>query len=413
MKKLRPHQEAKAKEVLDTLTGFDICYLHGEVRSGKTLTVLESSKLYKAKKVLFLTKKKAIDSIMDDYNDFGYTFDIQVINYESVHKVEDNDFDLVIYDEAHVLSAFPKPSKRVKIIKDRFSHIPCILLSGTPAAESNSQYYHQFFVSDYSPFRKYKNFYNWAHDFVDIRQKRIGTHTVNDYSETNPETWDMAKTMIDLVSVIMTQEDAGFEVDIKEHILNVPCPEVIHKLAKRLIRDRAIEGKNGYIMAEMPAKLQSKVHQIYNGSVILETLEGETIPFILSHYKAEFIRDKFQGKKIAIMYYYQSELKILQEVFGDDLTTDLDEFNSTPKNFAIQQSSVEGMNISAADCLVYYNFGFSGKNYIQSRDRLTVKERTDNDVYFILETPGINHMILHTVRKKKTYNSRLFLKDFA
>jgi len=84
-----------------------------------------------------------------------------VINNESLHTVERNDFDLVIMDEAHRLGAFPKPTKITTSLKQRFSKLPMIFLSGTPHPESYSQIFHQFWVSDNSPFIKYKNFYNW------------------------------------------------------------------------------------------------------------------------------------------------------------------------------------------------------------------------------------------------------------
>ena len=40
-------------------------------------------------------------------------------------------------------------------------------MSGTPAVESYSQLYHQFYISAFSPFKDYTNFYKWANDFVD------------------------------------------------------------------------------------------------------------------------------------------------------------------------------------------------------------------------------------------------------
>lgn len=405
---LRPHQIDKSKELLSTLNTYKCAYLRGEVRSGKTLTVLETAKNFKAEKVLFLTKIKAISSILSDFNNFGYTYDITVINYESVHKINDT-FDLVIYDEAHSLGAFPKPSKRIKIIRDKFKNIPCILLSGTPSAESYSQFFHQFFISVNTPFKNCKNFYAFAKKYVNVTEKRIGTHIVKDYSDADVET---IEGIIKPYSVTMTQADAGFTTVIKEHLIRIDTPQNLHNLAQKLIKDKAIEGNKGFIMGEMPAKLQSKVHQIYNGSVILETIQGDSVSHVFTTFKADFIKDYFKGKKLAIMYYYQAELEILKEVFGGDITTDLVDFNNSSKCIAVQQSSTEGMNISKADCLVYYNMGFSGKNYIQSRDRLTVKERPKNDVYFILETPGINENILKKVRAKKDFNLSAFKQDF-
>ena len=60
-----------------------------EVRTGKTLTSLNIANLYKAKNVLFLTKKKAIQSIQDDYKLLAPAYTITVINDESLHKVTD------------------------------------------------------------------------------------------------------------------------------------------------------------------------------------------------------------------------------------------------------------------------------------------------------------------------------------
>ena len=144
----------------------------------------------------------------------------------------------------------------------------------------------------------------------------------------------------------MTQEDAGFDVDIKEMILTVETPNKIHLLSQKLIKDRAVEGKSGYIMAELPAKLQSKVHQIYNGTVIIDTHEGESASVILSNFKAEFIKEKFKGRKIAIMYYYQKELEVLKQTFSDGITTCLKTFNNTDKNFAIQVKEMETISVA-------------------------------------------------------------------
>jgi len=137
-----------------------------EVRTGKTLTSLETAKLYGAKRVLFLTKKKAISSILKDYNDFGYQFELTVINDESMHKLEDTNYDLVIHDEHHRFGAFPKPGLATKTYKQMFGSKPMIFLSGTMTPESYTQVYHQFWVSHHSPFKHYVNFYRWADDLL-------------------------------------------------------------------------------------------------------------------------------------------------------------------------------------------------------------------------------------------------------
>jgi superfamily II DNA or RNA helicase len=86
--KLRPYQEKLSAEALGVLQSRGIVYLAMEVRTGKTLTALNTAQLFAAKRVLFLTKKKAISSIQWDYDNFGFDFDLTIINDESLHLVE-------------------------------------------------------------------------------------------------------------------------------------------------------------------------------------------------------------------------------------------------------------------------------------------------------------------------------------
>lgn len=401
--KLRSHQIEFSNKLVNILNTYNIAYLAGEVRSGKTLTALNAASLYGAKHLLVITKKKAISSIESDYKSFGFNYKITVINYESIHKIDSKGYDLVIYDEAHSLGAFPKPSNRAKLCKKLFYDIPCILMSGTPAVESYSQFYHQFYVSKYSPFKEYKTFYKWASDYVDKKEMHLPTHKVTDYSGARINDIDK---VIQPYIIKMTQSDAGFKSMVTEHIINIETPKPLVKLAKRLLKDKAIEGDTGYILGDTPAKLQSKVHQIINGHCIIERFDGTTFNKLFNDYKAIEIKKRFKDKKLCIMYYYQNELEILKRHF--DITTDLTIFDTTNKHLALQQSSTEGMNVSKADIIVYYNLGFSGKNYLQSRDRLTVKGRNDNNVYYICEDFGMTKKIYDTVSNKGDFNTKLF-----
>jgi superfamily II DNA or RNA helicase len=118
--KLRPYQEKLSAEALGVLKSRGIVYLAMEVRTGKTLTALNTAQLFAAKRVLFLTKKKAISSIQWDYDNFGFDFDLTIINDESLHLVK-GEFDLIIHDEHHRFGAFPKPNATAKEFKKRFS----------------------------------------------------------------------------------------------------------------------------------------------------------------------------------------------------------------------------------------------------------------------------------------------------
>ena len=407
--KLRDYQIDVSDRAVKILREFNLVALSCEVRVGKTLMALNTCILYGSKKVLFLTKKKAIPSIMSDYNNFGYAdkFDLIVMNNESLHKLEDNDFDLIVMDESHRLGSFPKPCKMAKDLKARFSSKPMILLSGTMSPESYSQFYHQMWVSMYSPWKRYTNFYKWANDYVMLKQKRIGQRLHNDYSG-GLET----KIMGDISHLIikLTQEEAGFSTSIDEEVLKVKMKPVTYGLMKKLKEDLVVNGESEVILADTAAKLMQKMHQLSSGTIKFES--GNSM--IIDTSKADFIKERFKGKKLAIIYVFKEELNLLTQVFGEDnVTNDIDEFNSTDKHFVGQVvSSREGINLSKADCLVMYNIQHSAVSYFQARDRLTTKDRLVNKVYWIFAEDGLEEHIYKVVHQKKKYTLNIFKKDY-
>jgi len=405
--KLRDYQIDISTKANTILRKKKIVCLICEVRTGKTLMALNTAKLYQAKNVLFLTKKKAISSIESDYLDFGYKehFKLTVINNESLHKIQ-NDFDLIIMDESHRFGSFPKPSKGAKEFKNRFSNLPLIMLTGTFHPESYSQIYHQFWISDFTPFEE-TNFYKWAKTYVNIKERNFGYGNIKDYSNAN---YNLIKPIIEPYLITFTQKDAGFSTNVKEHVLTVTMSNLTYNLCNTLKKDLVIKGKHQNIVADTAVKLMQKLHQLYSGTIKFE--DGSTQ--IIDTTKADFIKDYFKDKKIAIYYKFIAELELLKQVFGEDLTTDLDEFNTTNKNIALQfVSGREGITLKNADVLVAYNIDFSATTYFQFKDRLTTKERTENNLYWIFANNGIEHKIYKAVTKKKNFTSSIFKKDYG
>jgi hypothetical protein len=398
---LRDYQIELSNKGTEILKSKGIVYYNFAPRVGKTLTALQTCQNVKAKNVLFITKIKAFKSIQDDFNAFGYNFNLTIINKESIHKIEHNNFDVIIYDEAHGLfSTYPKPNNFYKIAKARFSKIPAILLSGTMCVESGSQIYHQFNFSVFSPFKHFSTFYKWAKDYVNVTQKQLGYGLINDYSKCK---LDIVNKIIEPYTLRFTQEQSGFVSKVNKHILNFPVSN--KKLIDRLKKDNVIEGKNEIIIADSGAKMMQKIHQLENGTIIFESGNSK----ILDYSKGEFIKNYFVGKKLAIIYNFKNELTLLHDVFKDKATTDLNEFNTTDKHYLGQQvSSCEGISLSKADALVFYNFGYSGKNFIQAIDRLTLKDRASNDVYFIFEKGSLTEAIYKTINKKEKFNLKQF-----
>ena len=408
MNKLRDYQLQLSELAANKLDLLGFVYLAMEVRTGKTITALNAAKLYGAKNVLFVTKIKAFSSIQNDYKSFGFDkyFNISIINAESLHK-SDFDADLIISDEHHKYGAFPKPSKGAAYFKKRFSHLPIIALSGTMNPESYSQIYHQFYVSDYSPFNKYVNFYKWANDYVNIGQKYLGYAIVKDYSKAIQ---DKVQKAIEPYIITYTQKEAGFTSEIVEKILTVEMKESTYKLINQLKKDNIIEGKSEVIIADTGAKMMSKLHQMYSGTVKFES--GNSM--VLDTTKAMFIWSRFAGQKIAIFYKFKEELNAILEVMKDNVTTDLNEFNTTNKSIALQiVSGREGINLSAAKYIVYYNIDFSAVSYWQSRDRLTTIERSSNEVFWIFAKGGIEHHVYKQVMAKKNFTLSTYVKQIS
>lgn len=406
--KPRDYQTRLSIECSNMLKSKMICYLAMEVRTGKTLTALLACEHYGAKKVLFLTKKKAISSIQWDYDQMDLSFRLTVINDESMHLINNNDFDVVIHDEHHRFGAFPKQNTIAKAFKERFGNLPMIFLSGTPTPESHSQWFNQFWVSNNSPFKEYINFYKWANDgYVDIKIKYLGYAQVKDYSSA-----DRIKIMGRIRHYILTftQKEAGFTTSVNEMVLYCEMKPITYEIIKRLHSDLVVKSKDGkLIVADTGVKLQQKTHQIYSGTVKFEDGTSK----VIDHSKSEFINENFKDYKIAIFYNFIEEYNSLKETIGDRLTNSLDEFNNSDKWIALQiVSGREGISLKNANYLVYYNIAFSAVSYWQSRDRLTTMERQENEIFYIFSKNGIEEKIYKSVLGKKDYTLDIFKKDY-
>lgn len=398
MIQLRDYQTNIAMQAAYKLVAFGCCYLSMECRTGKTITALSAADNFDAQRVLFITKLKAIPSIKADYEALKpVSFQLNVINYESAHKAK-GDYDLVIIDEAHSLGAYPKPSKRTQEMKSICEGLPVLYLSGTPSPESYSQLYHQFWICSSSPWKEYKTFYKWAKAYVSVRQKKVNGYFINDYSHA-----DKAKIDQDTEELFISysQEQAGFDIKINEHILSVPMKEQTGRFIESMRSNLMIEIDGNAILGDTPAKLLTKLHQLSSGTVIAEN--GLHLTFDKS--KAEFVRREFAGRKIALFYVYQSEAELLHSVFPN-WTDSPEEFQaSTDKVFFSQvRRAREGVRLDTADALIFFNLEFSFLSYEQGRNRLVSKERTaPAEVYFLCSDCGIESKILEAVHGKQDF----------
>jgi len=403
--KLRDYQIKLSTQAVEVLKHKKIVYLAMEVRTGKTLTALNTAKLFGAKNVLFLTKKKAISSIQWDFDNFGFDFDITIVNDESLHLVEGK-FDLIIHDEHHRFGAYPKPNKVAQLFKKRYSKLPMIFLSGTPTPESHSQWFHQFWISEHSPFKQYTNFYKWAVDYVDVKEKRLGYAVIKDYSTANEQ---LIRRATQHYIITFTQAQAGFTTSVNEMVLECEMQPITNLIINKLKKNLVVKNTDGQvILGDTGVKLMQKIHQLSSGTCKFE--DGTSKVIDLS--KANFIYEKFKGVKIAIFYKFKEEFNALKLIYGDELTDNVEEFDNSDKCIALQiVSGREGISLKNAKYLVYYNIDFSATSYWQSRDRLTTMQRQSNEVFWIFSKGGIELDIYKTVLKKKDYTLKIFKQN--
>lgn len=409
---LYPHQSKAASDALQIIHSNNIVYLVMEVRTGKTITALSIAENFFTKPkntVAFITKLKAIPSIQSDFDKNDFSFKLIVTNYEAVHKIDQpENIDLWILDEAHCLGQYPKMSIRTANLKKIINGKPTILLSGTPTPESYSQIYHQLLVTGNSPFQE-SNFYKWAKSgYVNVKQKMIGSHLVNDYSKANI---DLINDKIKHLIVSCSQQDAGFENKVIESFIPIHMNDISHFLFKSINDLQVIDYGGKTFVADTPANLINKLSQIAGGTLI----DDQGDPLIFDDAKIQYIKNNYAGKKIAIYYRYKAEFTLLSNNFPKH-TTDWNQFENEdiPVFLSQIQSGREGISLRSADLIVMYNIDFSATSYWQVRARQQYRDRVgDCHIHWLFSDLDIEKKVYKAVSQKKNFTSSYYIANYG
>lgn len=408
--KLFDYQEEMVQKGCKILKDHNIVIYALEMRLGKSHVSLETCTRMGYKSVLFITPKKAIDSVKEDFITGEHEFELEVINYESIHKVKNKNPDVFVFDEFHKIgSSFPTPSKKAKILREMCKdNQPIIYLSGTPTPESYSQIFHSLYISPSSPFKEYASFYKWANDYVKKYKIKVNGTNINRYDRADEKKVIPA---YEHLIVSYTQKEAGFKFQVEDQIVEIEMKPSTYALAEVMEQDKLYEPKDGgVIMGDTPAKLMSKLHQIYSGTVIKEDDDGKSTPIFFDNSKIEYIRRNLMGKKIAIFYVFDEEGVQLRRAFSEH-TEDCGEFQAGKSDIFISQvrKVKEGVRLDRADITVFYNLGFSATEYIQARQRLQSIDRDTQPVsLFLFAKRGIEAKIYKAVKSKKNFTARYY-----
>lgn len=414
--KLRDYQTELVSKAVGILHRHRFIYLALETRTGKTpvslMAAAEIAQDMGVSEILFCTKLSVIPSIQDTLEQLrkDYTLpNVQIVSFDSLHKVAKAP-RVIIADEAHSFGAYPKPSKRAKMLRNLSAGCPVIMLSATPTPESFSQVFHQLWAANSASglVFGFKNFYSWAKMYVNVKQKRINAgQSVNDYSDAKK---DIILPLVQPMMLTFTQKEAGFvQTEIEERIVYVDMPAQIAQYLKAIDKDRVIYHDDKVITARSAATLMAKTHQLCSGTVITD---GEETGIILSTHKLDAI-DKLheQFPKIAIFYKYIAEGQMLKDHFGWLATDNYKHFATFKNTVFIGQfvSKREGIDLKEADAIICLNIDFAYLSYIQMINRMMNYTRTKKPVLiWVFSRGGIEDKILKVVKGKHNFTTSYF-----
>lgn len=405
-----PHQIELADKALKILRKYLLVYLTMEERTGKTMISLMVANQSKAKNIVILTNKQALEkrsfhdpldgyigkqhsklknSLGGIWKDKGKTFTL--INYHSIHKLEIKEpIDLVILDESHLyVSSFPSKSSTWKKVKKLTKRAPIIYMSATPSATSYAQLYHQMALSDWSPYRNYPNFKTWFSKYGKIRYTKINDRLQPIYDDVSKKAFDDIKHLC----IAKTRKQIGFTQEPKDVIHYVEPSTPTKDIYNRLIKGRYL--KEYKYMADSKSKLRLALHQIEGGTL---KLNDTCHTFLPAHDKIKYILDTWgDTEDIVIFYEFKAELELLKDYF---------------KYATLLQSTSysTGIDLHKYDTSIIYSMNDYPAHYVQRRARLChINRKTPIQVHYLLTKNGVSHQKYNTVAvKRKKYGDPYF-----
>lgn len=380
----RQHQIDGAAWALSTIRSNGLAYLAWKERTGKTLTALLTVEHSEAKSCLVITKKKAMDGWFLALRDWEHTKRFNVINYESVHKMDPLLYDFIILDEAHhAISSIGKPSITWRKVRHFTSGKPILYLSATPYTEHIGLIYHQLKLSDWSPL-KHKNFYDFYREFGIPNMIRT-PYGLQD-SRTKYRTEYVLAKILHLFN-FKTRKDVGMEVEPTVRVTEVPILPATKQRMLAWRKDKIITIGDNEIMGDSDAKLRTVHYQMEGGTI---KVNSSTSLFLPETEKIDYIRSHYNLGEIAIMAHFIAERELLSSVFP-----------SVP--ILSSDGDAEGVDLSHIKKLIIYSMSFKTSKHMQRVARQANHNRTHPIVVDILVMgkPGIGKAVYDSVAVKE------------
>ena len=247
--------------------------------------------------------------------------------------------------------------------------------------------FHQFMLSSWSPWRKYRKFYSWfrhygipEHSWFNGRQVPIYTHTHE----------DLIVPEIQHLFISRTRKELGYEHEPVDKLHYIELDQSTKDIYNELMKDKMYEWhshqKECTLICDSPMKLRTSLHMLEGG---VAKIEDEY--FILrNNEKIDYIMSTWgDTEDLVIYYHYIAEGRKLRHYF---------------KKASILQgiSYAEGIDLAHMETIVVYSQDFSTAKHTQRRARQAAKHRDKPiTVHFLLVKKAISAQVYHTVSVNK------------
>lgn len=411
---LYEYQREAVTEAKEILQQHGIVYLAMGMRTGKTITSLTIASELNCRHVLVLCSNKNVEkSFIETLKHVNKSITLYTSSHHpiTISKLSNYLYDCIIVDEAHNFKAFPRPNQRQKALRNivlnnrkKGSNPYIILLSGTPTPESYSDLFHQLWSVGKET---HKNFYAFAHEFVNVKEKRVNaTQIINDYSDCSEEYMKQLEHLF----VVVSQEEAG--ILTQKNFRVIKTNNNITGLVNKLIKTKTLTIASDVIFADNNSREMQIVRQLCGGFVY----KDDKTYIEISTAKIEMLVRLMNGyKKMLIYYYYQAEREMLLKYLKEKVTEDLDEAKMTDKHFIAQMTSMrEGITFPECDAIFYYNVDFSAITFLQSQERASLQSKDAVDIVYLCSSDfpkknmSFEEMVLNVLRKKKRFTDSIY-----
>jgi len=380
--KPREHQIEGAEWALKTIRKYGLAYLSWEERTGKTLTALLTVENSKARNCLIITKKKAIPGWEDTLYEWNHYTQFDVINYESIHKVDCENYDFIILDEAHhAISSVGRPSKTWKAVKKCTFNRPILYLSATPYAEHIGLLYHQLKLSDWTPLPQ-RNFYDF------FRKYGIKHMTRTPYGLVETYTRYKTQDVLDVVKYIFnfkTRTDVGIEHLPQERVIKLTPNKELAEVMNKWRKHGVVVINDLQLLADSDMKQRIVHYQMEGGTI--KTEEGA---IYFNTQKIDYIKENYVLGNIAIMAHFVAERELMATLLPGVQVLSSD-------------GDAEGVDLSGIDKLIIYSMSFKTSKHLQRMARQANHNRSTPIVVDIIcmDKPAIGYKVYETVAIKK------------